>query len=340
MGRLTREILGHTVHNPIGPKGIKLPMGPAALRLHDVRSRVQWHQIDDPSRYDGYDWQDMDRLADECLSHNLSWTDCILGTPQGNSSSVQKDAYGFVGGAGMPIDLSKLSAFVVARVTRYKSLISIIEPWNEPFGFFEPTTPPDPIPVGWKPDWSKAVSVAITVYCAAKMVNPKIRVTTPSMLGHHPNDWWDYILAGGMEWADDLAIHCYGHSVAEFEATLLKARDILGMRGYGNKGIALTECGHQVRWGSALLRMPEAERSRAWANCMLLAASYGCSAFVTYSEDPDQKAVDAGEVYPMNKIYAESTAMIRQYLGMSVSKATAWTATKPAWLIGGRRVVI
>lgn len=331
------EHLADTIHNPWTTA---LPKAPAAQRLHDCDVNNQWQRV---ARPEGNDWRDMDRLADLARAAGITWIDCIYGTPAQFASTVTQDAYGFPGGASMPRDVKALRSFVIERLQRFnpkgkKPLITRQQAWNEPRGYLEPSTPAaTPDQAAWVVDWANVVKIQRAVWEAA-IPHRGVRVLSASMLAGHYTDWVAFIKAGGMNYADDLAIHAYGHRLADFDALLQSARETLDRFGYERKGLALSECGMQPRWSPAFLGLPFDAQVREWANSMLLAASWGCSCFVTYSQDPNPDAFQ--EVYPMGKVYQGAAALVRPFVGKKIRKAAGWSAAAPAWVIGGRRVVL
>lgn len=334
------EILAQTVHNPWSTR---LPSGPAALRLHDCDINTQWQRVE--RKAGECDWSEMDRLAAMSRKAGLTWVDCIYGTPGFLATSKRKDAYGFVGGASVPYDLEALKYFVAQRlsfnVPRKPRLIAMIEAWNEPRGYLECCTPPtDPEPKGWRADWVQAVPIQRAVYMGARRADKGVRVLSMSMLAGRPQDWFDFIQAGGMAYADDLAIHAYGHDLAKFDDLLRRARVLLDTHGLQGKGLALTECGQQPRYEPRFLSMSLKHQVREWANCMLLAASWGSSCFVTYSEDPSDGAVQSRELYGMSEVYRGAAELVRPFVGKRIRKAAGWSVEKPVWVIGGRRVAL
>lgn len=337
------EHLTTTLHNPWTTPW---PARGTALRTMDCDIDVQWQRI--AKQLGLLDWADMDRLEAECRRRGIVLVDCIYGTPSFYSTSRENDAYGFKGGRGKPREIDRLYDFVRARVSRFndprkgKRLITMIEAWNEPRGYYEPVTPSpmDPEPPGFTPDWAAVADLEQVVTRAAHDADHGIIATTPSMLGHRLADLVAYIAAGGCRHADALAIHRYGASPSDLDAMLVEAKAIMRKTLGRELPIALTECGHQPRYSTRFKAMPLSKQALEWANCILLAASHGCLSYVTYSQDPGQHAVDAGEVFPIGKVYTAAARILAPYMGKRVRKAAAWTAAKPVWVIGNRKVVL
>lgn len=148
------------------------------FRTHDYDKNVFWRNIE-PSK-GAFSWADLDEVVNAHYPAGRKILYTIYGTPTWAATADGKlrfDPYGYAGGSDRPANLTDLSDFVTALVTRYSGKIWI-EIWNEPYftqdwtGFF------------WGSDTDMA-AMARTIKVAAKAVDPTIQVLSPGFtLGH------------------------------------------------------------------------------------------------------------------------------------------------------------
>lgn len=160
----------------------------------------------------------------------------LQSTPHWASSGTDTDPWGSVGGNVKPTNLSDLTAFITALLTRYKTVIRAVEVWNEPSyngaagGFF----------IGSAADM---VQIASTIYSATKAVDPTITVIAPC----YGLD--QFLAAGGGPYVDAISVHGYGHVVSDALGTsnilsyILAQHTIAVTAGYGTLPIWETERG-------------------------------------------------------------------------------------------------
>lgn len=173
------------------PRGAPLSPAPTyghgLVRSHDYgpatdAERITWwhcHPSNGVFTWDGLDhWVNTHYNAGRALWY------CIFNTPTWAAQAAYAgtaNVYGYLGGCSPPDNLSYLSAFVTALVTRYNSggvrKIKYLEAWNEP-------TFPNAAPAGFF--WGSAAEMAAmcrTIKTAAKAVDSGITVVSPGFTG-------------------------------------------------------------------------------------------------------------------------------------------------------------
>ena len=211
------------------------------VRSHDY-SGITWNQVHlGPQKFE---WTRLDRWVDYYAGQGKSLIYVLYGTPAWlTSMPTVKDAYGNVGGAAPPSDLSGAADFIQALLGRYNSAahrkVHCIELWNEPHfmrdGF-------------WLGSPAQLAALSRTVYQAAKKQDPGIRIISPG---------WDGLVEGpfrasvsginaglqqylqaddgaggvGKQWFDVFAIHTYNSEIFggshQLEGTVRQAKETL-----------------------------------------------------------------------------------------------------------------
>jgi hypothetical protein len=245
-----------------------------------------------------YDWSGLDASIAAHKARGATITYTVYGTPTWAATATgqtHQDAYGAYGGADKPSNISYLSTFITALVTRYGSDIKYIEIWNEPTfvqnwtGFF----------------WGSAIDLVAmgnAIYTAAKAVNPNVIILSPGFSGN--TNLVPFLSAldpvsgkYGHQVCDHVAIHPYSHSYRGLYSgsdilnvgpqSIITTRVLLDINGYNAKDIYITEWG--LSGGSVPTLFTEAyaatSRRSLIARTLFIAAAAGVKMFSIYSYD-------------------------------------------------------
>ena len=149
-----------------------------------------------------FDWSGLD--ARVAAYGGGKWTYTVWGTPTWASARPAESHPYRAGCAAEPADMSKLSAFVTALVTRYPTLTHI-EAWNEPDVSTSET-------YHWYTGTAAAfVTMTSTIRTAAKAVRPAVEIIGPGTVNYlsTPN-WLDAVWTAGLDaHLDGISFHGY-----------------------------------------------------------------------------------------------------------------------------------
>lgn len=259
------------------------------VRTHDYGRGVSWKSIE-PTK-GAFSWADLDEVVNLHYAAGRKVLYTIYGTPTWAATAAgqtRNDPYGYPGGADRPANLTDLSDFITALVTRYSGKIWL-EIWNEPYfnqdwtGFF----------------WGSAADMAAmakTINIAAKAVDASIQVLSPGFtLGQQIVSFLtaaDGSGGFGKNHIDGLCCHFYDvqaykeypgrSSVADFMYWLKKYLSDSGMS--TTFPVYDTEHG----WYDAAhpwLSKPESERATELRRIAAVQASHGIKSVAWYSYD-------------------------------------------------------
>lgn len=298
-----RDFLGMHFHR--WPEG--KPVSPAptygygAVRSHDYR--IAWNNINTAKGQ--YDWARMDNWVQVHSAARQTLLYTLYGTPTWASSMpTHPDAYGAMGGAAPPKDLTTLSDFIRALLTRYnsggKKQIRFMETWNEP---------------GFKQDfkgfwWGTPADLAKlgkVVYQTAKAADPSIKVLSPGFTGVFsrvhtvtlpPNEHviHAYMAAQdgggttGSNWCDGIAIHPYNTEVSNPAHPDHDIEEIIGQVNTSLRNLNLslpvytTELGY-VNMKGTFQQASLAEKGNILRRNAAVQAALGIQAVYFYSHD-------------------------------------------------------
>jgi hypothetical protein len=288
----------HFHHWPQGNPPSPAPTyGYGTVRSHDYG--IAWDNIETaPGKFN---WDRMDGWVQTHSSSGMTLIYTVYGTPAWASSrNTVKDAYGFMGAGAPPTNLSVLSDFVTALVSRYNSKgerkIQFIEIWNEPHflqndrGFWWGTT-------------AQLADVGRTVSRAAKASDPAVKVLSPAFDGL-PQGHLTYTTTGisaGLrqylgtrdatgtppsQWFDALAIHTYDADIIDpthgLEGMLLQVRETLNHFNI-DVPIYTTETGYSEK--APFNTMPVQQQGSLLRRQSAVQAALGVKALCFYSHD-------------------------------------------------------
>ena len=204
-------------------------------RSHDCAPT--WAQIETSNGT--YNWQNLDNFVNSARAGGQKILYTFSETPQWATTDTIVDAYGYVGGNGVPSNMSYWTSFVSAVVNRYKGEISAYEIWNEPNTEFWDGTAAQmaqmettAAPIIHSTDTSALVT------CAAYSIN-----NNPQNLAACEQ----YFAAGGGSDSDVLSFHLYDPTPEDDISCINAIKSLAAAYGYSSKPIWNTETG----WGYA-----------------------------------------------------------------------------------------
>jgi len=186
-----------------------------------------------------YNWVNLDNFVNSARASGQKVLYTFSETPQWATTDTNVDAYGYVGGNGVPSNISYWTSFVTAVVNRYKGEISAYEIWNEPnTEFWDGTaTQMAQMETTAAPIIHSTDSSAL-VTCAAYSIN-----NSPQNLV----DCEQYFAAGGGSDSDVLAFHLYDSTPEDDIPCINAIKSLAAAYGYSSKPIWNTETG----WGDS-----------------------------------------------------------------------------------------
>jgi hypothetical protein len=183
-----------TTTNPAAPSKSFAAVAPSfdfgSMRSHDCIFGF-WRR-NNPSQ-GVYDWVYLDAAVADAKANSRSMWYTLYGTPQWAASTVNgmntwADAYSFLGGNAPAAQLSYVTDFISALVTRYNTGanaganrgIKVIEAWNEP-DFSNPTTyvPGTTNTLFWWGSLQQLLAINKAIYDTAKAIDPGIQISAP-----------------------------------------------------------------------------------------------------------------------------------------------------------------
>lgn len=230
-----------------------------------------------------YAWQsndEIDDIFDALAAQDMKMIFDLQSTPDWASSGQTPDPWGAVGGNVAPDNHQHLADFMTALLTRYGSVIRVVEVWNEPdFGAergFYIGTP------------ASLVAVAATLRTVIDAVDPTIELLAPCY------DLDAFLDAGGGQYVDGCALHSYTHGIVHSQGVdlptyILMQRQVMAQHGLAALPLWETERGFhadavslagfiaQIGDGSAQAIADETRR------VLLVEAAMGLRACLLYS---------------------------------------------------------
>lgn len=240
--------------------------------LHDSAG-CEWFAINTANGV--YNWTKLDAFV-AAVGAN-SWTYVVWGTPLWASARpAEVSPYYPTASRAEPASMASLATFITALCNRYVGLARI-EIWNEP-----------DLPEWYSGTVATFVTLAQTVYSAAKAVRGGIDVIGP---GHveYLNTWFaQFLAAGGAATSDAWSVHGYltqwASSNASVIGLLLSMRNlylVTSNAGASKSRIYLTEFGHF----NARVELTDAAYVLAFQRGMLVAAALGIKQASWYAYD-------------------------------------------------------
>ena len=230
-----------------------------------------------------YNWTALD--ARVAAIGSRPWTYVVWGTPNWASARPSEvHPYGN-GLAAEPASMVNLTNFITALVTRYPTLANI-EVWNEPDVSTSET-------YYWFSGTAAAfVSIAQTVYNAAKAVRSSVQVIGPGTVNYlsSPN-WLDGVWAAGLDtYLDGISIHGYQRQWGTpFKAMLGIAHNWQYMCASRSKaGLSNTKPRYITEFGQlnpTPVTMSDADLILGYRRGMLMAAALGFKIAAWYTYD-------------------------------------------------------
>ena len=223
-----------------------------SVRLWDTHTR--WSDLNPaPGQYD---WSVLDRWLDAGQKHNSDFLFTLAMTPQWASSNPndqicnygpgQCDAPNDVNPDGTGTDLH-WKTFVTAVARHVGTRIRFWEIWNEPNNLWY-----------WNGTAAQLARMAQDAHAILQAINPDARTLNAGTGAHrvYGLKWWNaYAAAGGLQWADIIALHgdvrdspptCGVYPQAEtFGVVMQNLRAVLTQYGQQNKPVWDTE----ASWG-------------------------------------------------------------------------------------------
>ena len=223
-----------------------------AMRLWCTNTR--WAQIN-PSQ-GTYDWTRVDKWLAAGQEHGVNFLFTLAMTPSWASSNPNNRTCQFgPGQCEPPNDLNPDGSgsdqhwkdFVGAIVTHVSGQILFWEIWNEPLETWY-----------WNGTYAQMARMAQDARTIILSINPNAKLLTAGAEAHYPHSlkWWNgYAAAGGLEYADIIAVHgdvrtfpqkCKLYPEAEtFIAVMQNLKAVLHQYGQQNKPVWDTE----ASWG-------------------------------------------------------------------------------------------
>lgn len=233
-----------TVGNPVLTRNDAAPgsgiaaqppsFGIGSIRSHDCAYGF-WRR-NNPTQ-GTYDWSYLDLAIDDAKAKGWSFWYTLFGTPSWAASTLNAmntwvDVYGIAGGCAPPAQMSYVTDFITALVTRYNTganaganrKIQTLEVWNEPV-FRAPTTAGAAKPYFYWGTMAQMLAMVKAVSDAAKAVDPGIKISSPGFAGSgYAMQFLSNIDAGsglyGHELVDIISFHPYAVFPTPYESGL------------------------------------------------------------------------------------------------------------------------
>jgi len=176
----------------------------STLRLWDTGTR--WSQLNPAAGT--YDWTTLDKWLAAGKQHNVGFLFTLGMTPQWASSNPNDQICNYgPGQCDAPNDLNPDGSgtdqhwkdFVEAAARHVGTQITYWEIWNEPNNLWY-----------WDSTPAQLARMAQDARGVIQSINPKAKLLNPGVGAHriYGMKWWqDYGAAGGLEWADIIALH-------------------------------------------------------------------------------------------------------------------------------------
>jgi hypothetical protein len=227
------------------PFGLNSHCGPPEhlRRFSDIG--IRWHRIDIDwehieSAQGNRDWGGLDAVVDTALERNLSLLGVIAYTPGWATANPTEAPQ--TRRARMPSDPSHYLAFVEAVVGRYGDKLKALSVWNEPnlAQFYR----------GTREDY--LTKLLVPALRLIRQRAPHIVLAGPDLSsspGAKPSEWLSQVLDAAGDLLDVITHHQYdgGDTPQGRAAALVKLRDLIVQKGFGDRPLWVTETGWMVK---------------------------------------------------------------------------------------------
>ena len=188
------SLFGMHIHRAAG--GTEWPSVPfAEWRLWDVH--VAWPEIE-PQR-NSWDFALLDRYVELAKEHHVSIVLTLGLTPAWASARPSEKSSYAPGNAAEPRALTDWEIYVRTVAMRYKGVIRDYEIWNEPN-----------MKGTYSGDVAGMVALSRSAYGSLKIIDPSIRVISPSATAKDGLAWLnEFLNQGGCQYSDVVGYHFY-----------------------------------------------------------------------------------------------------------------------------------